>query len=120
MTRDLKVDVDLLEKVSKVWLTDVAPKLAQTATNIDPLKYTEVQFGILFAGMWFEYSQAADFIQNRLREATPVAEQIGNALHTAATSFGMQQEQQAQDTEKLKEAVDNSGEVIRRSADGSR
>ena len=109
MTRDLKVDVDLLEKVSKVWLNDVAPELGQTATDIDPLKCTMVQFGPLFAGMWFEYTQAANFIQNRLNEAKPVAEQIGSALHTSATSFGLQQEQQVLDTERLKEAVDNPG-----------
>ncbi|WP_157124290.1 hypothetical protein [Nocardia pseudovaccinii] len=109
MVRELKVDVDLLETVSKVWLNDVAPELGKTAANIDELKYTVVQFGILFAGMWHEYTQAADFIQNRLNEAKPVAEQIGNALHTAATSFGLQQEQQVQETEKLKEAVDNPG-----------
>ncbi|WP_433680531.1 hypothetical protein [Nocardia sp. CA-119907] len=109
MARDLNVDLDLLEKVSKVWLNDVAPELGKTAADIDALKYTVVQFGPLFAGMWFEYSQAADFIQNRLNEAKPVAEQIGNALHTARTSFGQQQEQQARDTEKLKEAVDNPG-----------
>lgn len=107
MARDLNVDLDLLEDVSKAWLNEVAPELGKTAANIDELKYTVVQFGPLFAGMWFEYTQAADFIQNRLNEAKPVAEQIGNALHTAATSFGLQQEQQAQDIEKLKAAVEN-------------
>ncbi|MET8651238.1 hypothetical protein [Nocardia aurea] len=107
MARELKADVDLLEQVSKVWLNDVAPKLGQTATDINELKYTIVEFGPLFAGMWFEYRQAADFIQNRLNEAKPVAEQIGNALHTAAVSFGMQQEQQATDLEKLEEGIKN-------------
>ncbi|MFI6955533.1 hypothetical protein ACIBJI_18885 [Nocardia sp. NPDC050408] len=103
----MNVDLNLLEDVSKAWLNEVAPELGKTAANIDELKYTVVQFGPLFAGMWFEYAQAADFIQNRLNEAKPVAEQIGNALHTAATSFGQQQEQQAFEIEKLKEAVDN-------------
>ncbi|WP_433757073.1 hypothetical protein [Nocardia sp. CA-135398] len=105
----MNVDLELLEKVSKVWLDEVAPELGKTAADIDGLKYTVVQFGPLFAGMWFEYTQAADFIQNRLNEAKPVAEQIGNALHTAATSFGQQQEQQVQETAKLKEAVDTPG-----------
>ncbi|WP_406233254.1 hypothetical protein [Nocardia sp. NBC_01009] len=107
MARELKVDVDLLEKVSKVWLNDVAPELAQTAAEIDPLKYTVVQFGPLFFGMWEAYIGAAEFIQKRLNEAKPVAEQIGNALHTASTSFALQQEQQVQETEKLKQLMEN-------------
>ncbi|AFU04283.1 hypothetical protein [Nocardia brasiliensis] len=109
MARELKVDVDLLEQVSKVWLNEVAPELAQTAGEIDPLKYTVVQFGPLFFGMWDSYTGAAEFIQKRLNEAKPVAEQIGNALHTAATSFALQQEQQVQETEKLKHIIENSG-----------
>lgn len=115
MTRDLKVDVELLEQVSKVWLNDVAPDLGKTAANIDELKYTEVEFGILFVGMWHEYIQAADFIQNRLNEAKPVAEQIGNALHTAAVSFGQQQEEQATDTDKFKEAIETP-DIARRTS----
>ncbi|MFC9436833.1 hypothetical protein [Nocardia sp. NPDC057030] len=109
MTRELKVDVDLLEQVSKVWLTEVAPELGQTAGEIDPLKYTVVQFGPLFFGMWDAYTAAAEFIQKRLNEAKPVAEQIGSALHTASTSFALQQEQQTQETDKLKHIMEGTG-----------
>lgn len=103
MTRELSVDVELLEKVSNVYMYEVAPKLGQTAASIDSLKYTAVQFGPLFALMWNEYSQAANFLQNRLEEAKPAAEQLGSALYSAAASFRQNEHDQSKKLEKIPE-----------------
>ncbi|MEU4416723.1 hypothetical protein [Nocardia salmonicida] len=108
MTKNLKVELDELEKVSKVWLSEVSPGLKSAAGSIDALKYTAVQFGPLFIGAWSSYSKAAAYIQDRLREAEPVAEQIGSALHAAVVSFGEQQAEQVQATDRLAGDMDFS------------
>ncbi len=84
-------------------MSEVAPTLGLAATSIDELKYTAVQFGPLFALMWSEYSQAANFLQNRLEEAKPAAEQLGNALYSAAASFRQQEHDQSKKLEKIPE-----------------
>jgi hypothetical protein len=109
MAKELKVSVELLEKVSKSWLTDVAPGLKAAAASIDELKYTRVQFGPLFQFTWDAYSKAAEYIQARLNESVPAAEQIGNALHTASVSFDQQQSDQEQEQKLLEAAIDNPG-----------
>ncbi|MGI5220395.1 hypothetical protein [Nocardia sp. CA-290969] len=91
MPRDLKADLDLLEATSKCWLTEAAPKLREAAQSIDNLKYTQVQFGALFIAAWQAYTNAAEHIQQLLNQAAPTAEQMGNALHATAVSFGVQE-----------------------------
>jgi hypothetical protein len=107
MAKELKASVADLEIVSKVWLTQVAPGLKTAATSIDELKYTRVQFGPLFQLTWDAYTKAAEYIQARLNEGVPAAEQIGNALHTASASFEQQQSDQEQDQKALEAAIDN-------------
>lgn len=101
MAHELSVEIAELEKVSTAWRTEVAPKLREAAQAIEELKYTVVQFGPLFLGAWKAYNKAAEYIQDRLEEGAPAAEQIANALHTAAVSFDAQQSEQAQATNNL-------------------
>ncbi|MFE3546480.1 hypothetical protein ACFXK0_26250 [Nocardia sp. NPDC059177] len=101
MGDNLKAELDVLELVSRTWLTEVAPGLRQAAASIDPLKYTEVQFGTMFNGAWSAYSKAAAYVQDRLNEGAPAAEQLGNALHQAVVSFGAQQDEQAAATNNI-------------------
>ncbi|MEV6321643.1 hypothetical protein AB0M45_10655 [Nocardia sp. NPDC051787] len=108
MARDLKVELGELENVSRAWLTEVAPKLRQSAQSIEELKYTAVQFGPLFIGAWNAYNKAAIYIQERLNEAVPATEQIGNALHAAVVSFDAQQTEQEQGMHKLAGEMDFS------------
>ncbi|MEV0356961.1 type VII secretion target [Nocardia sp. NPDC050697] len=95
MGHELHVELAELEKVSQAWLQEVAPELQRAAKSIDALKYTQVQFGPLFIGAWSSYSKAAKYIQDRLNEAVPAAEQVGNALHAAAASFANTEAEQA-------------------------
>lgn len=90
MVGELKADLDLLEKVSKGWLNEAAPELRKAAGAIDGLEYTVVQFGPLFIGAWEAYREAAAYIQDRLNEGATSCEQVGNALHATALSFGAQ------------------------------
>ncbi|MBF6437881.1 hypothetical protein [Nocardia cyriacigeorgica] len=106
MADDLKVEVANLEKVSAAWLTQISPKLKEAAGAIDELKYTVVQFGPLFLLAWESYSKAAVFIQDRLNEAVPAAEKMGNALHSAAVSFDIQELQNKQNILRLAGEMD--------------
>ncbi|MGO4614795.1 hypothetical protein AB4305_00470 [Nocardia sp. 2YAB30] len=102
---DLKVELDLLERASKAWITDVAPGLRNAATSINELKYSAIQFG-LFAGAWSSYSLAAAYIQERLIEGAAAAEQVGNALHIVASTYEQQQMEQEQSTHQLAGEMD--------------
>ncbi|MFI5715945.1 hypothetical protein [Nocardia sp. NPDC051750] len=93
---DLKADLDLLERASQAWLTEAAPILREAAGAIEELKYTEVQFGVLFMPAHHAYLPVAQFIQDRLNEGVASFEQVGNALHSAAASFGLQEFQNEQ------------------------
>ena len=101
MTKDLKVELHELEAVSKSWIKDISPGLQTAAGKVDELHYTAVQFGPLFIGAWESYSKAAVYIQQRLVEGGPAAEQVGNALHTTVLSFEAQQAGQVKATTAL-------------------
>lgn len=92
MPRELKADLDLLEKASKGWLDEAAPELRKAAGGVEDLKYTAVEFGPLFIGAWNAYSKAAAYIQDRLNEGAVSAEQVGNALHATGVSFAAQEQ----------------------------
>lgn len=96
MPDDLKTDVDMLEKVSKCWRMEAVPGLRDAAVSIDPLKFTEVQFGPLFNSAWESYIAAAEYVQRILNQAAPAAEQMANGLHLAAVSFDAQESQNQQ------------------------
>ncbi|MEU7764240.1 hypothetical protein AB0B25_03845 [Nocardia sp. NPDC049190] len=102
---ELKVELDLLERASKAWTTEVAAGLRNADFSIDELKYSAIQFG-LFAGAWSSYSVAAAYIQERLREGTDAADQVGNALHVVASAYEQQQDEQAHGTDKLAGEMD--------------
>ncbi|MGY1895113.1 hypothetical protein [Nocardia gipuzkoensis] len=108
MTDGMKAELDRLENASKAWVNDVAPGLRKAAASIDELKYSSLQFGPLFILAWENYRKAAAYIQDRLNEGAPVAEQIGNALHRAVVSFDEQQMEQKQGLEKLAGEMDFS------------
>lgn len=93
MPPELQADLNLLEATSKCWLTEAGPQLREAARSIDALKYTQVQFGALFIGAWQAYSKAAEHIQHLLDQSGPAADQMGNALHATAVSFGAQEAQ---------------------------
>lgn len=101
MAKELAVELGNLEAASKSWINDVSPALQQAAAKIDDLRFTSVQFGPLFIGAWESYTKAAIYIQQRLTEGGPAAEQIGNALHTAVVSFDAQQAGQVRATNSL-------------------
>ncbi|WP_069164134.1 type VII secretion target [Nocardia altamirensis] len=107
MAKDLKLELDALETVSKSWINQVSPALNKAATSIDELKYSQLQFGPLFIGTWNAYTKAAEYIQARLKEAAPAATEIGTALHTAVSSFTQQQDDQAGKITKLEPADDS-------------
>ncbi|RBO87377.1 hypothetical protein [Nocardia puris] len=109
MAKDLNVEIGHLENVSKAWLTEAVPDLRKSAASIDNLKYTVVQFGPLFMGVWEAYSKAAEYIQDRLNESVPAAEQVGNALHAAAVSFDNQQTAQETEIKRLEDSLKNLG-----------
>ncbi|WP_280420767.1 hypothetical protein [Nocardia carnea] len=96
MAGDLKTDVELLEKASKAWLTEAAPILRDAAGAIEELKYTVVQFGPLFAPAHSAYIPVAQYVQDRLNEGAAMFDQVGNALHSSAASFGTQEFQNEQ------------------------
>ncbi|WP_063048607.1 hypothetical protein [Nocardia arthritidis] len=108
MTDGMKAELDRLESASKAWINDVAPGLRKAAASIDELKYSSLQFGPLFILAWENYSRAAAYIQDRLNEAAPAAEQIGSALRRAVVSFDEQQVEQKQSLEKLAGEMDFS------------
>lgn len=100
MMTELRVELDLLEKASKTWHDQVAVKLTDTATSIENVKYSAIQFGI-FLGAWQSYSAAAVYLQERLREGATAAQQISDTLHTVKTNYEGQDGDNAQGLRNL-------------------
>ncbi|UGT66008.1 hypothetical protein LTT66_22150 [Nocardia gipuzkoensis] len=108
MADGMKAELDRLEGASKTWINDVAPALRNVAASIEELKYSSLQFGPLFILAWKNYSIAAAYIQDRLNEGAPAAEQIGTALYSAVVSLHEQQVEQKEGLEKLAGEMDFS------------
>ncbi|MFI9410724.1 hypothetical protein [Nocardia gamkensis] len=92
---DIRVEVELLERLSKAWSNEVKTGLTQAASKIDDLKFSRLQAGI-FQIPWDNYINTANYIQERLREGAAQAERIGGALHSAAMNFDSQDSDRAQ------------------------
>ncbi|WP_280512276.1 hypothetical protein [Nocardia farcinica] len=83
---DLEVELQLLENLARGWSDEIEPKLNSAATMIDGLKYSRIQFGI-FQMMWQEYTETAQYIQDRLREGAARADEMGGALLTVRQTY---------------------------------
>ncbi|MFD8245399.1 MULTISPECIES: hypothetical protein [unclassified Nocardia] len=100
MADNLSVELDLLDRASKAWTDTVDQALYNAADQIEPLKFSRIQFGI-FQVPWDQYTQTAAYIQNRLREGGAEATEMGVALHRAAATYRSQDEASEGDLKKL-------------------
>ncbi|MGV9749953.1 hypothetical protein [Nocardia farcinica] len=108
MTNSVDVDTTLLVESGKKWINDVSPALSHAADAINELKYSAIQFG-RFVFAWQAYIKAASYIQDRLREGAPAAEEIGSALYAVAQSFDEQQAAHKTDIQRLDTDIQNTG-----------